>query len=285
MRDAMSQEAVEILGSSPGEAGSLLPLASDPIGGRYLLPVLSDEQQRKNREEAAKHVARDALMAELHLNTTEFEIAWPLIWANLHRTPATKKSDSVMAVLDSGLMHDHPFIKDCIEAEVDFTGEGTEDLNGHGTVCALIAHPIILQPRLLNIKVVDAQGRGTPENLSKGIQWLARYAQDHPQLTFIANISLGVYSRKFGGLLDCQGDCKVCQAVIEAANQQPQNIFFTIAAGNKAGVPTCPAKVGLIEHYSSLPILAVTSEAILEHKAARGNIIAPGKYNFMFIDT
>ncbi len=281
----MSEEVVEILGSTPGKAGALLQLVRDPASGCYLLPVVADEQQRKNQEEAAKYVARDTLMAELHLNATEFEIAWPLIWANLHRTPATQKSDSITAILDSGLMHDHPFIKNCIEAEVDFTGEGTEDFNGHGTICALIAHPFILQPRLLNIKVVDAQGRGTQENLAKGIQWLARYAHDHPQLTFIANISLGVYSRKFGGLLDCQGDCKVCQAVVEAASQQPQNILFTIAAGNKAGVPTCPAKVGLIEHYASLPILAVTSEAILEHKAAGGNIIAPGKYNFMFIDT
>lgn len=282
----MNEEVVEILGASPGEAGSNLKYVRDPSSGLYLLPIVADEDQRKNAEEAKKLVAKDILMEELELSEEDFEAEWPAIWSRLHKVPSTREGFiATFAILDTGLMHDHPFIRGCIENEVDFTGEGVEDLNGHGTICTLIAHPIIFKPRLINIKVADAEGRGSPENLVKGIQWLAEYSREHPQEKIIANISLGVYSKKWG-ILDCQGDCNVCQAVIEAAKLTQENIFlmFMIAAGNKAGVPTCPGKVGLIEKYSSLGIMTVTSEAVVERKAARGNIVAPGTYYFMSID-
>ncbi|HRY26514.1 MAG: S8 family peptidase [Geminicoccaceae bacterium] len=41
-----------------------------------------------------------------------------------------------VAILDTGIDADHPDLQGAIEKMRDFTGEGVEDLNGHGTHCA-----------------------------------------------------------------------------------------------------------------------------------------------------
>jgi len=46
---------------------------------------------------------------------------------------------AVSAILDTGLLSHHPMLRGKIVNAVDFTGEGSEDLHGHGTVVALIA--------------------------------------------------------------------------------------------------------------------------------------------------
>ncbi|MBW2341024.1 MAG: S8 family serine peptidase [Deltaproteobacteria bacterium] len=41
-----------------------------------------------------------------------------------------------VAVLDTGVDLDHPDLKTAIIGTRDFTGDGVEDKNGHGTHCA-----------------------------------------------------------------------------------------------------------------------------------------------------
>jgi hypothetical protein len=75
-------------------------------------------------------------------------------------------SPTRMAVLDTGLMLHHPQIERALDESVDFTGEGPEDLNGHGTLVALamLRHSPSLY-RFFNVKIMDAKRRGTEEDL------------------------------------------------------------------------------------------------------------------------
>ena len=44
-----------------------------------------------------------------------------------------------IAVLDTGVLSHHPGLKGRLVGSADFTGEGPEDYDGHGTAVALIA--------------------------------------------------------------------------------------------------------------------------------------------------
>ncbi len=67
----------------------------------------------------------------------------------------------VIAVLDTGVLSHHPGLKGRLVDSADFTGEGPEDYNGHGTAVALLAAgPNRPGPSILNVKVLDRNGRG-----------------------------------------------------------------------------------------------------------------------------
>ncbi|GAC1371621.1 MAG: hypothetical protein NVS2B12_32330 [Ktedonobacteraceae bacterium] len=277
----MDSRKVEILNARPGISGEELRYVKD--GTQYFLPMEVDEQARASREAAIKYIAKQDQMSQPGFNEEAFEAAWPALLTSFYRTPSQRESPNtpVIAIVDTGLLHDHPFIKDCIIAEKDFTGEGPEDLNGHGTISALITRIVspYFKPKFVNVKAAGKDGYGSPEHLVAGLRYLVQYKQEHPQERLLANLSLGVYSMKWGGLFNCQGDCEVCRAAVEVASH---DIFLTIAAGNEPGIPTCPAKVGLMKKYSSLPILAVTT---YDFHAARGSIAAPGTFQFSPLNT
>jgi tetratricopeptide (TPR) repeat protein len=151
----------------------------------------------------------------------------------------------VTAVLDTGVLHDHPLIKGRVIAEVDFTGEGAEDLSGHGTMVVLNAtRGVATQSShgLLNIKVADRTGRGTPANLIRGLDWLTNYKAEHTDQIITANLSVGVYRRRLLGMLPCDGTCDVCSAALRASEA---GILVIAAAGNTTGKTACPATAGL----------------------------------------
>jgi hypothetical protein len=54
---------------------------------------------------------------------------------------AVPQEDAIaIAFLDSGVMTAHPVISQRLRSSVDFTGEGIEDLNGHGTMVTLLSY-------------------------------------------------------------------------------------------------------------------------------------------------
>ncbi len=96
----------------------------------------------------------------------QFAETWPARWEDFRR-PTGKVSERLFAILDTGLLSEHPLINGRVAEEVDFTGEGPEDGNGHGTAVAIrITIPDI--PRYANVKVVKANGRGSPDYRSSG---------------------------------------------------------------------------------------------------------------------
>ncbi|RLJ07655.1 MAG: hypothetical protein DRP13_03590, partial [Candidatus Aenigmatarchaeota archaeon] len=73
--------------------------------------------------------------------------------------------DVDVAVLDTGIHDEHPSLT--IEKEVDYTGEGTDDLHGHGThVAGIIASTdstyrgVAYDADLFNVKVLNKDGSG-----------------------------------------------------------------------------------------------------------------------------
>ena len=126
------------------------------------------------------------------------------------------------------------FYKTLVES-VDFTGTDLEDHNGHGTQVALLLLGAAPGTHLYSAKVLDNTGNGTPKALIEGIRWATS------KKVTIINISAGIYGKKWG-LLDCQGDCDVCQAAEEAGKA---GIYVACAAGNIPNMTCCPATLGL----------------------------------------
>jgi hypothetical protein len=246
MNDYMNHKSVEILGGTPGVPGALLSRVYDETTGTYWGPAIPKQ---------AEHDA-------------EYERLFSL--AN----PGRRMEDLAVriAVIDTGVMRNHPLIAPYLVESVDFTGEGPEDFNGHGTIVSLLAiqdSPIV---KLMNVKAIDADGRGSPELLIKAIDWSAANGAR------IINISAGVYHKKWG-LFECEGDCKVCQAA-ERASKQHDSLVLA-AAGNEHGKTYCPAKVGLLHVGSGvLAVAAVDAEGLPLPNSGRGNVAMLGQIQF-----
>jgi subtilisin len=99
-----------------------------------------------------------------------------------------------VAVLDTGIDTDHPDLKDAIADSKDFSGDGIEDANGHGTHCAGVIGArmngvgfvgVAPQCELLIGKVLNNSGSGSYESIAGGIDWAVAQGAD------IISMSLG----------------------------------------------------------------------------------------------
>ena len=213
----MEEKIVQILEAEPGKAGSSLGMLRDPITGEYRNPLFSQQ------------------MLDYR--------------ASLLEPGKNEGPGPVCAIIDTGLMHDHPMIKGKILGEVDLVGEGAEDLNGHGTAVSLILLTNQSNLNLLNVKALDAEGVGTKKSLIAAFKWIIDWKKTNlPQERIYINISAGVYMERWG-LLPCKGSCEICKVADEAA---ANNIFVVAAAGNEKGRTACPANA-----KSVLPVASV----------------------------
>jgi subtilisin family serine protease len=112
----------------------------------------------------------------------------PAVWRK------TQGEDVRVAILDTGIDSDHPDLKDAVIGVRDFTGEGIEDGNGHGTHCAGIVAArensigfVGAAPKaeLLIGKVLRNDGRGWMGWITAGINWALDQGAD------IISMSLG----------------------------------------------------------------------------------------------
>jgi subtilisin family serine protease len=107
---------------------------------------------------------------------------------------------ATIAVVDSGVDLNHPDLKDKLLPGADFVSDetctpGAQDLNGHGTHVAGIAAAstnngigiagTAPQAKILPVRVLDATGSGSTDDIAKGIQWAA------DQGAQVINLSLG----------------------------------------------------------------------------------------------
>ena len=125
---------------------------------------------------------------EERLRWAEELLRLPDVWRR------TKGEGVRIAVLDTGIDPDHPDLEGAIEQTRDFTGEGIEDLNGHGTHCAGIiaarkndigfigAAP---SASLLIGKVLRNSGAGTLCAVAEAVNWAVDQRAD------IISMSLG----------------------------------------------------------------------------------------------
>lgn len=149
------------------------------------------------------------------------------------------------AIIDTGFVLRHPWIADALLESVDFTGEGPEDMSGHGTMCALLFLLSAPRARLINVKALDATGQGTYRSLIDAVEWCVANG------VRVVNMSCGVFQSS------CQGDCELCSAVRLA------NVAGTIvmpAVGNHSGETACPAKLALFHPQDGFAIGAFNME-------------------------
>lgn len=102
----------------------------------------------------------------------------------------TKGAGLKVAVLDTGADYDHPDLHHLAGA-VDFTGEGSQDDNGHGTWCLGAAGAsgqmvgVAPEVELYSVKVLPASGRGDWKYLVQGLEWCLLHKMD------VVSMSLG----------------------------------------------------------------------------------------------
>jgi thermitase len=183
----------------------------------------------------------------------------------------------VVAVLDTGVDLDHPDLRDRLMKGIDLVDQGTspDDPQGHGTLVAGIIAAIAgngqgvagvaPKARIMPVRVLDAEGRGTSATVAAGIHWAADHGAS------VINLSLAdavMHDGRSGveGLVDAQ----VEQAIRAAAEA---GVLVVAAAGNN-GKGTVPYRAGL-------PVLVVGATDRSDHVWPRSNrdtqvLFAPG---------
>jgi tetratricopeptide (TPR) repeat protein len=142
-RDGEVAELLERIRRSPvanekiGElhtSGDFLHLIRDPQTGEFLSPsyvTLEDQiiDWFNRRAELRSFVGEAA-------DDDDFRLMHFLPYPPLP-IPFRMFNSNRVAVIDSGVLTDHPLLQGAIVDMQDFTGEGIEDLNGHGTIQAI----------------------------------------------------------------------------------------------------------------------------------------------------
>lgn len=171
---------------------------------------------------------------------------------------------TTIAVLDTGVDKTHPDIGDKVVAEANFSdGEGVADDNGHGTHVAATAAGtgdgsgglrtgVAPGARLVNAKVLNADGNGTASGAIAGMEWAA--AQD----VDVINMSLGA------GPTD--GTDPMSQAVDSITEEH--GVLFVIAAGNSGPFVHTVTSPGTAD--AALTVGSVNKDGQLAGTSGRG---------------
>jgi major intracellular serine protease len=122
----------------------------------------------------------------------------PEIWAK-----GEKGEGTVVAILDTGIDINHPDLKDQIIGGRNFVGGNKDDFNddnGHGThVAGTIAAVenqngvvgVAPRTKLLICKVLNAQGSGGYEGITRAVKWAADWRGPNGEKVRVMNMSLG----------------------------------------------------------------------------------------------
>ena len=164
------------------------------------------------------------------------------------------------AILDTGFLYYHPLLKNNIKGGVDFTGEGLDDKNGHGTMCALLLVNYAQGIQLYNVKVMDENGRGCEDDLLSGLKW----CEDN-KINSI-NISLGIPRKE-----KCNDEkCQICKRIKMMVTKLNTKIY--VSAGNEKNTIFCPA---CSDYVFSIGALNDKLEGIADY-SANADFYAPG---------
>jgi len=178
-----------------------------------------------------------------------------------------------VAILDTGIHDEHSSLT--IEKEVDYTGEGTDDLHGHGThVAGIVASTdstyrgVAYDADLFNVKVLNKDGSGYGSDVIKGIEWSVDNGAE-------------IISMSLGAEVDpCDGTDAISQAVDKAVNK---GVVVVVAAGNSgpdAGTITSPGcskkgiTVGAVDDNDNVP--SWSSRGPTDDGRVKPDLVAPG---------
>lgn len=148
--------------------------------------------------------------------------------------PGFTPQPEAIVVVDSGIRADHPSLVGRVVDELDLTGEGPEDLHGHGTAVAAILATTSPWADIISVKALDRHGQSTVATLRLALREAARLVAGRGR---VANVSAGRRTPT------CNGDCPLCSTVGRIQNES--DLMFVCAAGNLPDVTYCPAKVAI----------------------------------------
>jgi hypothetical protein len=171
----------------------------------------------------------------------------------------------LVGVIDSGVIDRHPQLEGFIAERRDFTGEGLDDVIGHGTAVTLLAvfgvgtgRPVA---SVLSAKVVDRNGRIAERNLVDAIHWVASRGAR------VVNLSLG-----FKGTRDDN------RAICEAIATHPETLFVAAAGNFGPDVAVYPAGCG---EPNVLSVEAADPGGNAEPYSGKGEVRGPGTARFL----
>lgn len=191
------------------------------------------------------------------------------------------KKNIKICIIDSGILVNHPSFHDLILDTIDYTGEGIEDLNGHGSMIAylwLVRNPLLpdslLGIKFLIAKVLDRNISGNEDNLINAINWAVSKGAD------IINISAGI-NRQLWFYNSCKGNCKLCKTAEAAA----EKVFAFFAAAGNNSKTVCPARSGVYNKKSKVISVGASDPKSGNKKewSGEGTIYSPGEIRFYSI--
>jgi len=180
--------------------------------------------------------------------------------------------DVSVGIMDSGIA-DHSQLN--VENRVDYTGEGTGDLNGHGThVAGIVAsqHPeqtgIAPDAELHDIKVLNQQGGGTAAQMLQGLNYAVKNDLD------VAVMSLGSEVRNCNGrdIMSSSADLAANQGtipVVAAGNIGPEQQTITAPGCSRDGIT-----VGSVDKNNN--IAPYSSRGPTADNRVKPDVVAPG---------
>jgi subtilisin family serine protease len=210
----------------------------------------------------AEGLAPFAVERQERLRWGEQLLRLPEVWRR------TRGEGVRVAILDTGVDPDHPDLGGAIQETRDFTGEGIEDLNGHGTHCAGIiaarrneigfigAAPMAT---LLIGKVLRNGGSGTLQAVADGVRWATTQRAD-------------IISMSLGGMSDSPA---LFQAIHDAL---ARGVIVVCAAGNAGALFT--NSIGYPGRYGSVITVAAHDQhgqpSGFSSRGAEIDFMAPG---------
>ncbi|WP_349408503.1 S8 family peptidase [Pseudalkalibacillus sp. SCS-8] len=177
------------------------------------------------------------MVTQLTPNDPLFPQQWGLLKINSTRAWNVTRGSSLLkiAILDTGVNGGHPDLIDKMVLNVNFSTSSTsQDVNGHGTHVAGIAAAttrndigvagLAINPKIMNIKVLDDSGSGSFSDVAKGIV----NATDNGAK--VINMSLGgpSFSSSVQSAVQYAAGRGVIQ-VAAAGNDNTQDLFYPAA--------------------------------------------------------
>jgi major intracellular serine protease len=158
---------------------------------------------------------------ESELKSKEIPVGVEMLEAHKVWEEAESGKGIVIAILDTGISKNHPFLKDSILDGKDFTGKGDyEDGEGHGSHVAGIIKQVAPNADLLIGKVLDDEGGASYESVIAGINWATNYVGKNGERTRIINMSLGGSTNSI----------RLEKAILNAVSK---GILVVVASGNE----------------------------------------------------
>ena len=267
---AAGSQTIEVIVHGDRNAVDALAARYNVVVARHLasggvLRVTAGQLAAMQADEAVDHLSGNTRIRVSDDITSEATGA-DQVWTGSDDVPGLSGANVTVAVIDSGMDPAHAALQGRIVATQDFTGGDGVDRFGHGThVAGIIAGAQVTTPdghdyrgiaygaKLVNLRVLDANGSGTVADVVEAIDWAIAHREQFN--IRVINLSLGA------PVLQPSADDPMCEAVERAARA---GVVVVAAAGNYGRTTDGKTVLGSITSPANSPY-AIAVGAIDTH--------------------